>query len=209
MKNLVLAAFLLLIGHIAQSQNIIGLGFKAGLNTQLNKPDDIIIQGENGPTDFGVEKFKFGTQFGGYLRIGSGFFVQPEVMFNSNRVDYKIGESSVGEVIKNEKYSYLDIPVLVGFKLGPIRAMAGPVAHKFLSSKSELTDIDGYKARFKELTWGYQAGITLGTGRISADIRYEGNFNNQGDHITFFGDKYNFSNNPSRLILGLNIALVK
>ncbi|HOY07250.1 MAG TPA: porin family protein [Saprospiraceae bacterium] len=209
MKNIFLAALLLLTGQIAQSQSFFGIGIKGGLNTQVNRPDDIIINDGSGTTNFGVEKFKFGTQFGAYVRIGNAISIQPEVLFNSNKTDYKIGESSAGEVIKNEKYNYLDIPVLLGLKLGPIRAQAGPVGHYFLSSTSELTDINGYEARFKQFTWGWQAGLTLGTGRFSADIRYEGNFNNSGDHITFFGDEYHFDNTPGRLILGLNIALIK
>jgi hypothetical protein len=209
MKNIILAGILLFLGQIAHSQSFFGIGLKGGINTQVNKPSDIIIEGENGSTNFGVEKFKFGTQFGGYIRIGNTFSIQPEVLFNSNKTDYRIGESSVGEVIKNEKYNYLDIPVLVGLKLGPIRAQAGPVGHYFLNSTSELTDVAGYEARFKQFTWGWQAGLTIGTGRISADLRYEGNFNNAGDHITFFGDQYHFDNTPGRLIVGLNVALIK
>lgn len=209
MKNIFLATLLLFSGHIAQSQSFFGFGLKGGLNTQVNKPDDIIINEGSGSTNFGVEKFKFGTQFGAYVRIGNAISIQPELLFNSNKTDYKIGESSVGQVIKNEKYNYLDMPILLGLKLGPIRAQAGPVGHYFLSSTSELTDINGYEARFKQFTWGWQAGLTIGTGRVSADLRYEGNFNNSGDHITFFGDEYHFDNTPGRLIVGLNLALIK
>lgn len=209
MKNLFLASILLLFGNVANAQ-FFSFGLKGGVNTQLNKPEDIIIGGGGDTSlNFGVDKFKFGTQFGGYFRFGNKVFLQPEIMFNSNKTDYKVGESSVGEVIKNEKYQYLDIPVLVGFKMGPVRFQGGPVGHYFLNSTSELTDFNGYKARFEQFTWGWQAGLNIGTGRFSADIRYEGNFNNQGDHITFFGDQYHFGNNPARLIVGLNIAIIK
>ncbi len=207
MKNLMLALGLLCCSNLAQAQ--FSFGLKGGVNTQVVKPQDIIINGADTAFNFGVDKFKFGTQFGAYLRLGNKVFFQPEIIFNSNKTDYKVGESSLGEVIKNERYNFLDLPLLVGFTAGPVRLHGGPVGHYYLSSRSELTDFDGYKARWKQFTWGWQAGLTIGTGRFSADIRYEGNFNKQGDHITFFGDEYHFSNNPARLIVGLNIALIK
>lgn len=207
MKNLFFAIGLIFVAHAVQAQ--FSFGLKGGINTQVVKPDDIIVIGDDTTFNLGVEKFKFGTQFGVYFRLGEKVFFQPELMFNSNKTDYRIGQSSLDEVIKNEKYHYLDIPLLVGFTAGPVRLHGGPVGHYYLSSKSELTDFDGYAARWKQFTWGWQAGLTIGTGRFSADIRYEGNFNNQGDHITFFGDKYHFSNTPARLIVGLNIAIIK
>jgi len=209
MKNLIFAIFALLLANTAQAQ-FFGLGLKGGLNTQINHPDDITIgNGSDPKLNFGVDGRNFGTQFGAYMRFGKKFFVQPEVLFNSNKIDYKIGASGVGEVIKNEKYQFLDIPVLMGVKLGPVRLQAGPVGHYFLKSTSELTDFDGYEARFKQITWGWQGGLNIGFKRISLDLRYEGNFSKQGNHITFFGDQYNFSESPARLIVGLNFAIVK
>ncbi|MCB0545559.1 MAG: PorT family protein [Saprospiraceae bacterium] len=207
MKNLFLVFALIAIAHTVEAQ--FSFGLKGGVNSQVVKPGDILIGGGDTSFNFGVDKFKFGTQIGAYFRIGEKVFFQPEIIFNSNKTDYKVGESSIGEVIKNEKYHYLDLPLLVGFTAGPVRLHGGPVGHYYLSSSSELTDFDGYAARWKQFTWGWQAGLTIGTGRFSADIRYEGNFNKAGDHITFFGDKYHFSNNPARLIVGLNIALIK
>ncbi|MFN0214411.1 MAG: porin family protein [Saprospiraceae bacterium] len=209
MKNLIFALCCLMVANNVQAQ-FFGLGLKGGLNTQINDQDDITIGNGGEPSlNFGIDGRNFGTQFGGYMRFGNKFFVQPEVLFNSNKIDYKIGESAVGEVIKNEKYQYLDIPVLLGVKLGPVRLQAGPVGHYFLNSKSELTDVDGYEARFKQMTWGWQGGLNFGFKRVSFDVRYEGNFSKQGDHITFFGDKYHFSDTPARLIVGMNFAIVK
>lgn len=207
MKNLFFVIGILFAAHTAQAQ--FSFGIKGGLNSQTVKPEDIIIGSGDTAFNFGVDKIKFGTQFGLYARIGNKFFFQPELIFNSNKINYVIGESSVGEVVKNEKYQYLDMPLLLGVSAGPFRFHGGPVGHYFLSSRSELTDFDGYAARFKQMTWGWQAGLTIGRGRLSADIRYEGNFSKQGNHITFFGDEYHFSNNPARLIVGLNFALVK
>ncbi len=208
MKNLIFVCYCLFLANTAHAQ-FFGLGLKAGLNTQLNHPGDITVGSGDNAFDLGLNGRQFGTQIGGYMRFGNKFFVQPEVLFNSNKTDYKVGESGVGDVIKNEKYQYLDIPVLVGFKLGPIKLMAGPVSHYFLHSTSEFTDFAGYEAKFKQMTWGWQGGLNFGFKRISLDVRYEGNFSKQGDHINFFGDQYHFSDSPARLIVGLNIAIFK
>ncbi len=208
MKNLLFASLLLFVCHSAQAQ-LFSFGLKGGINTQVNKPKDILIGGGDTSFNFGVDRMKFGTQFGAFVRLGNKVYVQPELIFNSNKVDYRIGESSFGDVIKNERYNYLDLPLMVGFKMGPLRLHGGPVGHYFLNSASELTDVKGYKAKFQQMTWGYQTGLNIGFGRFSIDARYEGNFSKQGDHITFFGNKYNFSNTPSRIILGVNIAIIK
>ncbi len=208
MKNLPVIALLLLLGHVASAQ-IVHFGLKGGINTQVNKPQDIVLGSGDSTLNLGVDKFKFGTQFGVYVRLGNKLFLQPELLFNSTKTDYRFKQNSFSDVVKNQKYQHLDLPVLVGFKMGPLRFNAGPVGHYFLNSNSELTNISGYKERFKQFTWGWLAGVTLGTGRISADLRYEGSFNNEGDRFTFFGDDYHFSKTPARLILGVNIAIIK
>jgi hypothetical protein len=208
MKHLIFAIICIGFAHVAQAQ-FFSLGLKAGMNTQINHPEDINIGSGDDALNLGLDGRNFGTQLGMYMRFGNKLFVQPEVLFNSNKTNYKIGESKVGEVIKNEKYQYLDFPLLFGAKLGPVRLQAGPVGHYFLNSRSELTDFDGYEARFRQMTWGWQGGLNIGFKRLSFDFRYEGNFNKQGEHITFFGDRYNFSSAPARFIVGLNFAIFK
>ena len=207
MKHLLVVSVLFFSAAIAQAQFAFGL--KGGLQTQLKNPQDITIGSGDTSFNFGVKDLKFGTQFGAWMRFGGTVFIQPEIVFNSNHTDFKIGESKASELVKSEKYQNLDIPILVGFTVGPIRLHGGPVGHYFLNSSSELTDFKGYAARWKQFTWGWQAGLALGTGRVSADIRYEGNFNKYGDQVTFFGDHYHFANNPARLVLALNFAIVK
>jgi len=207
MKNLFFAIAALLFATNAQAQ-FFSVGLKGGVNSQLSKPGDFQVPGDTA-FNFGVKDFKFGTQFGAYVRLGNKIFIQPELLFNSNRTDYKIKEGNLGEIVKNERYQYLDMPILVGFSAGPFRFSGGPVGHYFLNSKSELTDVNGYSAKFKQMTWGWVTGLTIGRGRVSADNRYEGNFSKLGDHINFSGQPYHFTTNPARLIVGLNIALIK
>jgi hypothetical protein len=208
MKNLLFAVTALLLCATAANAQFFSIGLKGGINSQLHKPGDITIPGDTAFT-LGVKNFKFGTQFGGYVRLGDKVFIQPELLFNSNKTDFKVGKNSLGEIVKTERYNFLDFPVLVGISTGPFRLSGGPVGHYYISNASELTDLKGYSAKFKQMEWGWVAGLTIGRGRISADIRYEGNFSKFGDHINFFGQPYHFSTNPSRILLGLNIALIK
>jgi hypothetical protein len=208
MKKLIFASLLVFASHFTQAQ-VFSFGIKGGVNTQIDKPKDIVVGSGGTPFNLGVENLEFGTQFGAYFRFGKKVFIQPELLFNSNHTDYKVGTFNVVQTIKKEKYQYLDMPVMVGFKLGPVRIQGGPVDHLFLHSTSELTDIDGYKSKFKQMAWGYQTGLSIGLGRFAIDARYEGNFSKEGDHITFFGDQYSFSTTPSRIILALSIALKK
>jgi Outer membrane protein beta-barrel domain len=199
---LLLCFFAVAIATTTHAQFAIGL--KGGLHTQTQNPQDIFI----GKDTLGVNDIKFGTQFGAWVRIGKGFFIQPEIIFNANRTDFELRSANMARQILTEKYNHFDLPILFGAKLGPLRVMAGPVGHLFADSKSQLTNLNGFEENWKALTWGWQGGANLALGRFSVDLRYEGNFDKFGDHISVFGDKYAFANNPNRLILAVNFALI-
>ncbi|MFZ4634508.1 MAG: outer membrane beta-barrel protein [Saprospiraceae bacterium] len=206
MKRILFSLFVLLLAFQAQSQ--VSFGVKFGGHSQLNQPGSITIPTPDEELKFSVDDLKLGFQFGGFLRIGDKLFLQPEVLFNTNRTDYRVSSLALGDLVKSESYQYLDFPLLGGFSVGPFMLHGGPVGHYFLSSSSELTDFDGYAQKFDQFTWGWLAGVGIGRGRVQLDLRYEGNFNNYGDHVQFFGDSYHFSNNPARLMLNMNVKLI-
>ena len=189
----------------AQSQ----LGLKIGLSS-YDLPDDILeLSGKD--LELSVESASYGIHFGVYGRIGLlGFYIQPEVNFNSNSVQYRLTDfQSSGSIddIRTEHYQNIDIPVLIMVAPSIFRIYAGPVGHYFLHSSSELKTIDGLKEEFKKLTYGYQAGAGIQIAGISVDLRYEGNFNKFGDHIIIDGDPYHFSGTPSRFLLSVGFKL--
>lgn len=186
-------------------------GFKFGVSSVNLAPGSIDVAGVNDFQDFklAVAKANYGVHAGLFAQIKlAGLFIQPEVMFNSNSADFKLSEitGQPFDVVKRENYQYLDIPLLLGFKLGPLQLGAGPVGHVFLNSGSELFDINGYGQKFKEFKYGYQANASLVIGKLYLDVRYEGNSSRFGDHIEFFGNQYAFSKSPSRLIGSIGIA---
>ena len=88
-----------------------------------------------------------------------------------------------------------------------MRLMAGPVAHYFLKSTSELFQFENYQQKFADLKYGWQGGIGVDLLNVMVDVRYEGNFSKFGDHITFSGQQYNFASSPARLIASLAVTI--
>ena len=199
-KTTCLIAFLL-GATIAFGQ--VKFGLKIGLSSTNLNTEDLRILDENGLDRFGLalEDSDLGF-FGGFLvqmQFGP-LIVQPEFYINANSSDFEIDDPIVGQIFK-EKYQYLDIPILVGYKFGPLRLMAGPQGNVFLSSSTGLLDFEGYKQDFKSLTLGWQAGVGVDLWNLMLDVRYSGNFSKFGDHINFGSRQYEFDKSQSSLLL--------
>jgi hypothetical protein len=181
-------------------------GIRAGLSTSDINPSQLVIKDEATLDEFtlAVKDAKYGIHAGVFakLPIGKILFLQPEILFNSNRVDFERGD--LNEVFK-ESYQYLDIPVMAGLKLGPIKPQIGLVGHVFLNSTSEF-NLESYREDFKDFTLGWQGGLGLEIKKIFIDFKYEGNFSNFGDHIVISGQRYEFDDKPSRLIMTIGLA---
>lgn len=209
MKNIILTACLFITGAATINAQF-SLGLKGGITSPQDQYKGISVGNNDAGYDLSVKDVKFGTIVGGYMRIGRKFYVQPEVLFATNRTDYQISTPGTGEsVIKRSSYKNIQIPLAMGVKAGPFRFHAGPVANYFIDSNSGLSDISGFNETWDQLTWGWLGGLTVGNGRLSADVRFEGNFNKFGDQITFLGEEYNFSQRPMSFVFALNYALVK
>ncbi|MDX1476752.1 MAG: porin family protein [Saprospiraceae bacterium] len=195
-----------------QAWGQVRVGIKGGLSSVDIEPSSLIIldAGDAEKFKLDVRDAKYGLHLGFFIQAQlGGFFIQPELVFNSNSVDYAIEDlQNIGVTkIRDENYQYLDIPIIVGAKFGPVRIGAGPVGHLFLDSTSDLfDDYDGYDPNFDELTFGWQAGIGLDIWKLHLDARYEGNLSDFGDHIVFNGRSYAFDKSPTRLIASVGIS---
>ena len=206
MKKTIFLLLFCSIGFLAGAQ--VKVGLKLGLSSTNLDTEGLRLLETGGRERFelALENSDLGL-YGGFLvniQLGS-FIIQPEFNYNSNSSDFELNDLSINGVsdIVSEKYQYLDVPVLLGCKFGPLRIMAGPEGHVFLSSTSGLLDIDGYEQDFQSLTLGWQGGVGLDLWNIVLDVRYQGNFNNFGDHITFLGTEYEFNDSPSRILFSI------
>lgn len=187
------------------------IGVKGGISTYDLGSDELLVVDQAGLDSFrlGIEKANFGFHAGIILRgmMGKAFFLQAEVLFNSNKVDYSWEnlDDMAPKTILSENYNNLDIPLLLGLKAGPLCFNAGPVAHIYLNSTSDLKSIKQFEERFKKATFGWQGGVGINIWKILLEVRYEGNFNKSGEHFRFFGDQYTFSNNPSRILFSAGL----
>ena len=194
--------------NITQSQ--VELGIKAGLNSIDLVSNSIEVNDGINNLSIAFNDSQYGHHFGLYTRIKAfGIYLEPGAIFNSNKVSYTIEEYSEKGVIssiKNETYRNLDIPMMVGIKAGFFRLFGGPVAHLHLNSSSELLQLKGYKQKFKDATYGYQAGFGFDIRKIRIELAYEGNLSNFGSHITIDGQPYTFSESASRIIGSIGYA---
>ena len=196
----------MLISTLSYSQ--FEMGLKAGLSTTELDPETIILK--DGNTSISVLEANYGFHLGLYTRLSiANIYVEPAFLFNSNRVDYNIEEqifdSGIFSSIKSETYNNLDIPFMVGMKMGFLRIQGGPVAHIFLNSSSELTDISGYSQKFKDATYGFQGGVGLDIWKIRLDLNYETNLSRFGGDIEINGVPYQFDQRPARIVASVGL----
>jgi len=206
MKKFLIIAVMFCCTFAATAQVKFGVKLGAG-STDFNPKDLIVLNADDAERlKIGVNNSSYGYHFGLFTQIkAKRFFIQPEVLINSSRIDYSVEdfESNLGSTIKSETHNFVDIPVMTGIKLGPLRLQAGPVAHLYLNSTSELTDISGYRQKFDEAAWGLQYGLGLDIWRAVLDFKWERNYSNFGDHIVIDDVPYNFDGSPDRFIVSL------
>lgn len=199
MKKLfvILLAFVLAAPLYSQ----VKFGLKAGASTDFTFTDQT-FQG----TDFEVilqnaKDAEWGFQGGVFMRASfAGFYIQPELILATatNSVTYDDVEAGGAPVIYNQKFNKLNIPVLLGVKVGPLRLNAGPAASVMISDPKEI--IEG--ATYKKATFGYQAGLGFDLfKKLTVDLRYEGNLNQFGDQIVIGGETFVLDDRTGALLV--------
>jgi hypothetical protein len=204
MKNhLILLLFCCLtsVGAFAQIQ----FGLKAGLATESLQGEEFRLDRE-GRQDllFAIADADYGFQFGALLRIplSDRFDIQTELTFNSAKTDFRIDDpdNSVASGIFRERYNDINIPLLASWKLAFLRFQVGPVGHVYVSSISDLMDDQGIERTFDSFNLGYTIGGSIDIGKITLDVRYDGNFSRYGEDIMIDGGSIRIDQAPRRWI---------
>ncbi len=200
---LVLIAVALSAGAFAQ----FSWGIKAGASSN-NFAFDLATVTDINSTMAAAEEAAWGFHGGAFVRLSMlGFLVQPEVLFSMTSNDIIITDlATTTSTVKEQKFSRLDIPLLIGIKLGPARLMAGPVASVAIGSPSEL--FTNSEDLYKAATFGGQAGIGLDLfKKLTLDVRYEFGLSNFGKEFIVGTQTVQLDQNKANAII-LSVGLM-
>ncbi len=208
--RLLFCLFLILVTAAAYGQVRARAGLRLGLATSDVTTGEVNFSNNGRDFSLALDDARYTIHGGLFLQVKvNKFFVQPEVLFTSTRNDYRFKEiTSTGiiESIRKENFQNIDVPLMLGFKWGPLRLQAGPVGHVYVSSSSELFGLADYQEDFEEFTVGYQAGVGLDLWNVLLDFKYQSSFQDVGSHLTFGGERVAFDTNPSQLVMSVGLS---
>ncbi|MBW6501581.1 MAG: PorT family protein [Bacteroidales bacterium] len=200
MKKSALIILLAIIALPAFSQ--LKFGIKAGASTNTVPVYDVTTGDNN------IEALKdaaFGFHAGAFLRITfAGVYLMPEVVFASTTYEYTVTENSVSDVLK-QQFNKLNIPLLVGFHLGPVRINAGPSASILINSPAALIDDPNFTDLYRSATFGYEAGLGVDLfKKLAIDLRYGGSLSKRfGESVTIGSQTFNLDDREPSFMLSL------
>lgn len=203
MKKIFIIFLTLILAAPIYSQ--VKFGLKAGASTDFTFTDQT-LEGVNGKVVLqNAKDAEWGFQGGVFMRFSLGaLYIQPELLLATatNSISYEEVEGSGVPVIYNQKFNKLNIPILIGFKLGPLRLNAGPAASVLIADPKEI--IEG--ATYKKATFGYQAGLGVDLfDKVTIDLRYEGNLNQFGDEITIGSQKFALDDRTGAILVQVGL----
>ena len=186
MKKLLAVILIAFIAIPVFSQ--VKFGIKAGVAT-TTVPTYDITTGTN--TISTLKDASYGFHAGIFLRLTLlGIYLQPEAVFATNTYEYNVTQGTSTEVLKKQTFNKLNVPVLVGIKLGPVRLNAGPVATVQIGSPKALIDDPNFNKMYKGATFGYQAGAGFDLfKKLTFDVRYEGSLSKKYGNAVSVGSQ--------------------
>ncbi len=204
MKKLFAAILVILITIPAFSQ--IKWGIKAGAETTTVPTYNV---GAGAATIEALKDASWGYHIGAFLRLTlAGIYLQPEVVFASNSFDYNVQTTATAPAtLMSQKFNRLSVPVLLGFKLGPLRINAGPAASIQIGSPEALIADPNFENMYKGAVFGYQAGIGVDLlKKLTLDVRYAGSLGEKfGDAVTIGGQNFKLDYGQSSLLLSVGL----
>ena len=184
----------------------IKLGVRLGVMSSTIKASDFTTS--SGTHVQTLSNAKIGFQGGLVLRITvAKIFLQPEALLSSTGGEVRVSDVNSTTIV-NQRFTKLDVPVLIGTKLGPIRLGVGPVASVILNKPSDAINFSGssIENKYHKATFGYQLGAGFDLGKkFAIDLKYEGNFSKLGNGVVIDNNTYKFDSRTRQWILGIGL----
>jgi hypothetical protein len=213
MKKIIVVVLVVLVSIPAFSQ--INFGIKAGVSTtSLSMPSiKTVTAGNSTYTVDALTNAKYGFHGGAFVRLTFfGVFIQPEFLFSTRTNEYTISNttnpSSVTSYIAKQSFNKLDIPVMIGYKFGPLRLNVGPTGSLLINSPKDLISNPDYKNNFSKMTFGYQAGLGFDLfNKLTFDLRYEGSLKKYQNQIQNLAGttKVNLDDRPNAFLFSVGL----
>jgi hypothetical protein len=203
MKKLFAILLVVFIALPAFSQ--INFGLKVGATTTTVPTYDLSTGTNNIQA---LKNASWGLQAGAFLRLGfKSIYLQPEVVFATNTYEYNVTTESTGTDLMKQSFNRLEVPVLLGIKLGPIHINAGPSATIEIGSPKALINDPNFTDMYRGATFGYQAGIGLDLfKKLVLDARYNGSLSGKfGDAVTIGSQTFNLDSRQPSFTLSVGL----
>ncbi len=186
MKKLFVAIALLASTYLASAQEL-EFGLKAGLSSDKISLSNVSnFEAKIDPNT----TLNFGA-FGRLKIMIIGLYVQPEIIVNRRASNFTIKDIATGNsVIFSHSANYVDVPVLVGFKMLKLfRIYAGPNFQFLTNQKTDLpiNNTNFKTSNLKKQTTGIQFGVGLDLLKLRVDAKYELNTSSMGSPFTYNG----------------------
>jgi len=180
------------------------LGVRAALTSSTIHASDV-TQGNYQISSLSTAKVGF--QGGLMLQIAyAGTYLQPEFLLSSTGGEVQVKDVN-STVVISQRFTKLDIPLMIGKKFGPLRLGLGPVASIILNKPSDAVDFSGtsIQNKFHNVTFGYQLDMGLDLWKLALDLKYEGNFSSLGNGVSIGSNTYKFDSRNRQWIFGLGL----
>ncbi len=202
---LFLCAGLLLCGPEAAAN---GIGLRGGMNfTSVPSLKQFNLNGfelEALPDSY--TGFHFG--FVGHFSL-NGIFLQPELLYVESGQEMVLNTDNLEtqQDYFTHRFSHLALPLVGGFRFGPIRVGLGPVLSVLLDAP-RYGGIQQMELHYQDLMLGYHLLAGLKVGNILLDFKYQGSLTRFGDHIRLGDREIEFDTRPSQYIFSVGLLIL-
>ncbi|MBK9150060.1 MAG: hypothetical protein IPM26_03365 [Saprospiraceae bacterium] len=188
-------------------------GVKIAAGAVLASPELTLVGNES---DYVVNEVKFksaemlksigvfGQKKFGYL------FVQGDLLYSNYGMNFDVKSFStelIPDQVMSESFHYIDLQVMGGLTGNGFRIGVGPAIHILAGHNTELTQLEHYNEKLRDISFGFSGGIGYDTGIFSFDLKYENVFRTLGDHVWYGNRKSRFVETPNSLTVAVAIAL--
>ena len=159
--------------------NFFRFGIKGGVSLTNLTLDGLTV---DGVSDYVAKSMtaKNGYVAGVYARLGRRVFFQPELLAGIKYAKVNVLNAALGLDKKIEiGYTSVDIPLMLGYRLGPLHVMAGPVASYSVTPNTTFAQLKALNGTLSDAAtnayFSYTAGAGIDLLGFTLDVRYESN----------------------------------